>query len=160
MTIADKYRKVLEIKKKKVYKAEDECGFGRNTLANAIKDNRMMSEEYHNKFIKHYSVNPIWWETEKGEVLTKNSTDVNNSTGSDEKARDEIYRDLVENNSAYRLVPKSILDEEYRIVLKSEIELKDKMLRDLLDAKNQLIDQLHQEIKELRSIKQRPVPTK
>ena len=40
MTASEKYAKVLTLRKKKTYKAEDECGFGRNTIANAIKEDR------------------------------------------------------------------------------------------------------------------------
>lgn len=68
-------------------------------------------------------------------------------------------RDLIEKNTEYRLIPKTILDEEYRIILKSEIELKEQMLKNLLDSKNELISALKQEIAELRSA-QRVVPAK
>jgi hypothetical protein len=71
MTPGEKYRKVLEIRKKKVYKAEDLCGFGRNTIKNAIADDREMSTEYHKKFMTVFGVNPEWWESEKGEVVLK-----------------------------------------------------------------------------------------
>lgn len=72
---------------------------------------------------------------------------------------ESVYRDLIEKNTEYRLIPKTILDEEYRIILKSEIELKEQMLKNLLDSKNELISALKQEIAELRSA-QRVVPAK
>lgn len=74
MTIAEKYRKVLEISKIKIYKAEDKCGFGRNTLKNAIDNNRLLSDEYHKTFIETFHVNEAWWRTEKGEVILEKGT--------------------------------------------------------------------------------------
>lgn len=118
MTPAEKYRKVLEIRKKKTYKAEDECGFGRNTLANAIKENREMSEEYHNKFMTHYEVNPDWWNSGKGEILIKNGTYVEipkHNNGNAMTARETFYTDLIEGNEEYSILPRAVL-KDYKIV--------------------------------------------
>lgn len=64
---------------------------------------------------------------------------------------ESIYRDLVEANSDYRLVPKTILNEEYRIMLLSEIEERQKIYRDVLSAKDALISRLYSEVDDLNS---------
>ena len=66
------------------------------------------------------------------------------------KNPESIYRDLVEANTDYRLVPKTILDEEYRILLKSEIDRMDRMVMRALDAKDDLIKEKDETIKELK----------
>ncbi len=70
----------------------------------------------------------------------------------------EVYRDLIERNSHYILVSKFVLNDEYRIMLKSEIDLKDRFINKIIDlaekniaAKDSLIDQLKKEIESLRT---------
>lgn len=95
-------------------------------------------------------------------VKTNDLTNVSRETSEPDsisKDSETIYRDLIEKNTEYRLIPKTILDEEYRIILKSEIELKEQMLKDLLDAKNDLIKELKQEIADLK-LTQRAVTAK
>lgn len=76
MTTSEKYRKVLELKKLKISKAEQILDFGRNTLDIPIKENRLLSQRLHNEFMTKFHVNPTWWETGKGEVFEENGTDV------------------------------------------------------------------------------------
>lgn len=86
------------------------------------------------------------------ELVNEKPTLVQESTvNTENESKEEVYRKLVEANTAYRLVPKTILDEEYRIILKSELEEKAQMWRETLAAKNNLIDQLHKEIADLRA---------
>jgi len=159
MTIAEKYSKVLEISKKKVYKAEDECGFGRNTIANALKDNRLLSEEYHNKFITKFNVNPEWWETGKGEVILKKPYTGNNSSDSNGKGKSELdirahtYADLIEKNTDYKLMPTMILTD-YSIIPKRILDGHEKEIsrqESLINKYEGLIDRLEKEIATLRS---------
>jgi hypothetical protein len=109
-------------------------------------------------FLNYWGVNKEWFKTGKGEVLIKNSTPAINSTDNTEMEVNSIYQDLVEARSDYRLIPKTILDGEYRMVLKSEIDEKTELLREALAAKNELLDeyraltkQLKSEIEQLRS---------
>jgi transcriptional regulator with XRE-family HTH domain len=64
-----------------------------------------------------------------------------------------IYKDLVEANTEYRLVPKTILDVEYRIVLQSEIEQKQKLYNDVIAAKDKYIHKLESDIEQLQVLK-------
>jgi hypothetical protein len=90
MNPGEKYSKVLILRKKKVYKAEDECGFGRNTLTKAIKEDRELSEEYHKKFMTQYAVNPVWWDTGKGDVLIEKGTSGIELAGKSKDVSEEI----------------------------------------------------------------------
>ena len=121
-----------------------DAGLGNGTVDKWTDKQLEKSNATIEKFLSHYRINQEWWETGSGEIFA--------IEGSKEKLKspEEIYRDLVENNSDYRLVPKTILDEEYRIILKSEIDSKEKMLWEVIGAKNLLIAQLEKEITELR----------
>ena len=170
MTPAEKYHKVLILKRKKVYKAEDECGFGRNTLQKAINEDREMSEEYHKTFMTAYSVNPVWWETEKGEIFLKNGTHGDKPGDNNGYEIEPVLHDLIEKNEKYRLVPTIILDK-YEILSNRELESRERLLQKmldqaeeisatkqaLLDDKDKLIETLEEEIAELRAkLKQIP----
>lgn len=93
MQIGEKYRKVLEAKKLTINKAEQVLGFGRNTLTNAIKDNRLLTARYHSDFMVKFHVKPDWWETGKGEIFTEKHTPVSEPTLRYEAA--EIEQDVV-----------------------------------------------------------------
>lgn len=152
MTAGEKYAKVLTLRKKKTYKAEDECGFGRNTIANAIKKDRELSEEYHKKFIDHFGVNPEWWETENGEVFLKNGTHEQNEPAVAGKVSTlKVLQDALAEGSDYRLIPRTILDGEYRIELKSALDEKTELRRDAIEGYKKLVKKLEEEIADLRS---------
>jgi len=69
MTIGEKYHKVLEARGLTINKAEQVLGFGRNTLTNAIKNNRLLTARYQREFIEKFHVKLSWWESGKGEVF-------------------------------------------------------------------------------------------
>lgn len=62
---------------------------------------------------------------------------------------ESIYRDLVEGNSEYKLVPKTILQEEYRIMLLSEIEYRNTLTNKALESRDRMINVLENRISEL-----------
>lgn len=80
----------------------------------------------------------------------------NNGNGYD--AKETFYRELVENNPNYSLVPKSVLAivSEIEANSKKEAESNDKKWQDLLDAKDALIEQLQEWNAELRAEKAAP----
>lgn len=82
-----------------------------------------------------------------------NITDMPKLNGGNENLRsaEEMYRDLVERNTEYRIVPKTILDGEYRIMLESELTDRKKLYDEAIASKNKLILQLEKEIDDLRS---------
>lgn len=126
-----------------------EAGLGNGTV-DGWSDNQIeKSNAVVEKFLTHHRIRLTWWKTGEGEIF---NTDVPNTTSNTENLSEEaMYRNLVEANTDYRLVPKTVLDGEYRMMLKSEIELKEKMLFEVINAKNSVITQLEREITELRS---------
>jgi transcriptional regulator with XRE-family HTH domain len=83
----------------------------------------------------------------------ENLTEVDNSTNNNQndKKAEDVYRDWLESKTDYLLIPKTVLSGEYRMMLNSEIESKEKMLWQVIEAKNYAIAQLEKEIAELRS---------
>lgn len=71
-------------------------------------------------------------------------------TGSkSEDNQESVYRDLVESKTDYRLVPKSILEEKYRIVAVDQIAretsmigTQTRMINELLDAQAKLLQRI------------------
>lgn len=151
MTFREKIDKVLIIKGIKLYKLAEISGLG-NTLEKAYEENRPMRDSTTDKFLQNLGIRKEWWEDEKGEVFEENSTAAIKSTGSKEKrSAEDTYRDWLESKTDYLLVPKTVLSGEYRMMLNSEIESKEKMLWQVIEAKNYAIAQLEREIAELRS---------
>lgn len=121
------------------------------------------------KFLRHYNINPQWWKTGEGAVFITDEEKRSDNKGNPDLL--QVLQSALAEGSDYRLIPKTILDGEYRIFPKSEIEQRMKELearaKDLedirrermetLDAKNKLIKKLEDEIAELRS--QKPVAT-
>jgi len=142
-TIGARIAVLLDQKKVSVSKLESDGGVGNGTLKTWKDENVDYSTNTVETFLKNLRINRHWWMTGEGDIFAK---DESNSS----LDKDAIYRDLVESNSDYRLVPKTILDEEYRIVLKSQIEREEKVLEILLEAKDKLISRLENEIAELR----------
>lgn len=63
--------------------------------------------------------------------------------------RGEFYQELVETNSDYRLIPKSIIEGDYRIILKSELDEMNRTRDMIIEAKNQTIALMDKRITEL-----------
>lgn len=100
-------------------------------------------------------LNKEWWETGEGEVFI---TPVKKPSDNKEKMNpEEVYRNLVESNTEYRLIPKIILDQ-YEIIPKRELEERAEIVRVALAAKNDVIAELKKEISELRASRQVHVP--
>lgn len=135
MTIAEKYLKVLEISKIKIYKAEDILDFGRNTIKNAIDEDRELSEDYHNDFMTHFNVNPDWWKSGKEPVLLKNGTPVQKT--SDNKVNDAAlgiaFKTIMEGGTEFTLIPKSLLQDKHRLVPLEIIERDERQMNKLMD---------------------------
>lgn len=74
----------------------------------------------------------------KAHFSSEKGTPAIKSTDNNQMAQDTIYKDLVEANTDYRLVPKIILDQ-YHIVPKQEAEDRREMLTIITKAKDDLI---------------------
>jgi transcriptional regulator with XRE-family HTH domain len=75
-----------------------------------------------------------------------------------EDVPEAIYRDLIEANSEYRLIPKSVLEEKYRIVSLIEMEKEERdnkekkaLLEVALDTKDKFINNLQHQVDDLKT---------
>jgi hypothetical protein len=66
--------------------------------------------------------------------------------------RGEFYQELVETNSDYSLIPKSFINGDYRIMLKSELEEMNKTREKLIESKDKSISLLEKRIEDLERI--------
>lgn len=140
---------------------ESHCEIGAKTLRKNYNENTEPTRRILVKLLTGLGVNPEWWDSGKGEIFGTNSTAAINSDDNTENAPgDELYRKWLEGETDYRLVHKTVLEGEYRMMLKSEIEERSIMWREALESKNELIRQLKEEIKELRSVKRPAEPAK
>jgi hypothetical protein len=96
-------------------------GFSSNTLS-AFKLKLRIREE--------------WWKTGEGEKFI---TPVQEA-GNNKENRGEVYRNIVEGNTEYLLIPRSVFADKYRLVAvekidqeKEELREKNKQIRDLND---------------------------
>jgi transcriptional regulator with XRE-family HTH domain len=68
------------------------------------------------------------------------------------KSRGEFYTELVEANSEYSLIPKSFINGDYRIMLKSELEEMNKTREKLIQSKDKSISLLEKRIEDLERL--------
>lgn len=147
-----------------------DAGLG-NATVDGWTDNQIdKSNAVVEKFLRHYGIREEWWKTGEGEIFItraeKGSDNKGNPLG--EQARTlKLLQDALSEGSDYRVIPKTILDGEYRIFPKSEMEQRARELEaqlkqqedirreriETLDAKNKLIKKLEEEIAELRASK-------
>jgi hypothetical protein len=145
MTFKEKIDKILTIKGIKLYKLAEMSGLG-NTLEKAYEKDREMRTSTTERFIQKMGINSVWWEQQKGEVFSKNGTEVKESTdNSIMEDPEEVYRKLVEGNTEYVLIPRSVLQEKYRLVSLEQFQKdKEQMEKDKKESENQqkIIDKL------------------
>jgi hypothetical protein len=137
--------------------AERKAGLTGGLLSKAVSRNGGLSGENKSKFLRHFQVRNEWFMTGKGEIYDKKLTPVGESSKrNDQMSSDEVLKALgsiVEDSTDYKLVPSTLLNGEYRIVLAKEIDQRDQLLKEILKDKNLLIETLKEEIQELRSRK-------
>lgn len=140
---------------------EDYCGISRSTVTRLYNGETVNGLKTEKKILEKLRINKRWWETGEEPIYMFDEKKITMSNP-DPKIPEQVYRDFpdfIEKTSVYFLIPKTILEEEYRIMLKSDIDKKDQMLREIVEAKNDLIKELREEIADLRST-QRAVPAK
>ena len=70
----------------------------------------------------------------------KNGTGMQKST--DNTQKDEVYRTIVEGGTEYLLIPRSVLQDKYRLRSLEDIEKDNKVLDRLLDAHEKMLTRL------------------
>lgn len=149
MSFKEKIDKILETNKlgvNSVNGLEQFLKVSMGSISKPYKNNRAPGPMISKKILEELGINKRWWDSGEGDVF-QNELD-------QEKVPEEVYRDLIESNTQYILVSKFVLNEEYRVMLKSEIDSKDRFIDKLMDlaeknmaAKDKLIHQLEAEIK-------------
>lgn len=129
-----------------------EAGIGNGTVGGWTDNQVEKPTAVVEKFLRHYGISEQWWKTGKGDVFITPVPNQPAITGKPlHEVPEEIYRDLVEANSEYRLVPKTILEGKYVIVLESQVGKTEDALWVALRAKDDLINDLKQEIAHYRA---------
>lgn len=149
MSFADNIKRIKDLRNKTSADLERDLGISKQKQHNWESGLNEPRKEILKRLAEYFTI-------PKELLLKENLTDAD-ITGSNQenmgehRVAEDIYRDLVEANTEYRLVPKTVLDGEYRMMLKSEIDSKEKMLWQVIESKNYAIAQLEREISELRS---------
>jgi hypothetical protein len=159
MNFKEKIDNLLRVSEKKfnsIYDLEVKSGVGTGTLRKAYDENREPSKRTIWKFLEALSINTEWWESGKGDIYLVKSTHGDNESDNTENSHEDtskVMHGIAETISEYRLVHRAVLNEEYRIVLKTELEEKNALLKEVVESKNALIVQLKSEIaKHLKDI--------
>lgn len=94
-------------------------------------------------FLNHHKINREWWKTGQGEVFI---TPVEKTSDNKEKDSEEVYRNIVEGNTEYVLIPRSVIQEKYRLVSLEQLE-KDRLQMEndkkIIDRLLDIQDDLH-----------------
>lgn len=143
MTFKEKIDKILEnntLGISSVHGLEKHLSLGVGAITKKYSKNEAPGPEVIKKIKDGLRINNKWWDNNEGDIFIDQPDS--------ESKIPEIYRNLLEAKTEYTLIPRRVLQEEYRIVLKSEIDSKEKLLYEVIDAKNNLIEQLKKEIME------------
>lgn len=115
---------------------ESHCSIGAKTLRKNYNEGTEPTRRILVKLFNGLGINQQWWDDGKGEIFKENGTPAMKSTDNTEKRIEEIYRNIVEGNTEYILIPRSVLQEKYRLVsleqFEKEREEMDKDKRQLL----------------------------
>lgn len=152
---------------------EEQYGLGNGTLKSWKDESTEKSTGTIRNFLSENQINKEWWKTGKGEIF---NTSVQNQPAVKGNATPKdlliVLQDILAEQSDYRIIPKTVLDGEYRLLPKSEIEHRAKELesrlkelddireerRQTIEAKNKLIKRLEDEIAELRGARNSVAP--
>lgn len=164
-TIGARIRVLLEETGKSISKLEEDGGLGNGTLKTWRDVKAENFEDSTNSvkiFLNKSGINPDWWETGEGKVFIAasegNHTGVENNgknleiplgVNLDEESK-RLLR-IANNTVEYAFIPKTILEGEYRIELKSQLDERKIALTETLDAYKKLVKKLEEEVADLRS---------
>lgn len=143
MNFKEKIDNLLRVSGKKfnsIYDLELKSGVGTGTIRKAYDENREPSKRTIWKFLESLSINTEWWETGKGEIYLENPTPVPKSDDNKKNPefRDNVYRTIVEGNTEYVLIPRTVLNE-VQLISTKQLENDRRVMDKLLDQNEKLI---------------------
>lgn len=85
------------------------------------------------------SVSDIWWTSGKGDIFVGDPQNQTNNSMDDHHKGDSIriLREVLEEGTDYRIIPKTVLEGEYRIMPKKELDKYEKQF-DKIDERTQV----------------------
>jgi hypothetical protein len=107
------------------------------------------------KFLNYWDVNRHWWKTGEPPIFNKNLTSVEKLTENNnmDQARETFYRDLIERNEEYSILPKALLKDCKMIpdkIMDQITKTNDELKNALVDKYERYIKTLEQENQDLR----------
>jgi transcriptional regulator with XRE-family HTH domain len=158
MALGDKIKEIREKRGLSVQELADKMGTGKQNIYNWEANISKPS-------IESLTALAVALEVPISVLLEENNTHEYNGNHSKELAgripeltpeqRMKVVLDALQDESAYRFVPKSLLEGKYTLYLESEIEMKNKMMFMNFESKDQLVDNLKQRIDEFKERVQR-----
>lgn len=150
-SINDRIRRVLALEKIPAKTLAKWLNFTEGRLSQKFKEGIWDSLDELKKVSAHTGYSLDWLITGKGGPKPESAGVEEGSSdyGKLPVNRGEFYQELVETNSDYRLIPKSIIEGDYRIILKSELDEMNRTRDMIIEAKNQTIALMDKRITEL-----------
>lgn len=153
LTIFERISKVL--KEKGITKKDGTPNFAEGerlakisgtTLSKVGQRDGALSDYNKEKFLRTFHVNPVWFDTGKGDIFVSNITedDKPGDNKGNVKEPEEVYRTIVEGNTEYVLIPRDVL-KEVQLVSKSQLAKDEKTMDRLLDQNESLIRLVEQQ---------------
>jgi hypothetical protein len=132
-TIGARIAVLLSQTDKSLAKVEDDYGVGNGTFKSWKDESVEKSTNTIKNFLNQNKINLHWWKTGEGKIFMENGTYEHNEPAIPENLLGdlEVYRTIVEGKTEYLLIPRSVLQEKYRIQSIEDME-KDRAVLDAL----------------------------
>jgi hypothetical protein len=150
MTLKDKIKKILKTNELGIStpsSLETFIGASQGSITTPMRENGNLGPSLTKKLYEKIRVNPEWWETGEGEPIIPNGT-------KNSMVKESFYRDLIENNQEYSLIPRAVLTD-YKIVPEKIIDMiysdKEELKNALISKYEMIISNMEREVNNLRS---------
>lgn len=137
MTLGENIKKIRELRGLSVQQLAEKMAVGRANIYNWESNDNSPSQESLAALAKSLDVTV-------DDLLNLNHTPVEKPGDNNGKPAPEIYRWLEDRD--YTMVPKSIID-----VLRKDIDANSKKFQDIIDSKNEFIEDLKSQLADLRA---------
>jgi transcriptional regulator with XRE-family HTH domain len=153
MALGDKIKEIREKRGLSVQELADKMGTGKQNIYNWEANISKPS-------IESLTALAVALEVPISVLLEENNTHEYNGNHSKELAgrtpeltpeqRMKVVLETLQDESAYRFVPKSLLEGKYALYLESEIELKNQLMYKAFDSQDQVVSTLNERINEFK----------